>query len=190
MASLTRYYLVVGDKADNSATIISGTPRSTYYGKSDALEGSGVFCPVCKSAGTIKCVGPRLSNTVDGVQKALSGDICICQCNRPPVFLPQRVDYSMTVDTDAAWCLHLGEATGVAAATGTGLSPNENHALKFDQFFQLHDEKTGELLKNRFYKIYCSSGVIAGHTDAAGFTKKVISNEAEEIRIEIFGEDI
>lgn len=188
MASLTRYYLVVGDKADNGATIISGTPRSTYYGKNDALEDSGVFCPVCKSAGTIKCVGPRLSNTVDGVQKALSGDICICECPRHPVFLPARSDYSMTVDTNAAWCLHLG--ADIAAATDTGLSPNEDHPQKFDQFFQLHDEKTGEILKNRFYKIYCSDGVIAGHTDASGFTKKAISNDEEDIKIEIFAEGV
>ncbi|MET3132637.1 putative Zn-binding protein involved in type VI secretion [Oxalobacteraceae bacterium GrIS 1.11] len=190
MASITRDYLIVGDKADNGAVIMTGSLRSIYHGKNDAMDGSGVACPVCKTMGILKCIGPRLSNKIDGIQKALSGDICICKCPRHPVFLPARSNYTMTVDTDAAYCLHLGEAPLIGATTAIGLSPNEDHTEKFDQHFQLHDEKTGEILKNRFYKIHCSMGIIEGHTDASGFTKKVTSNEAEEIKIEIFGEGI
>src|SRR5438105_1288879 len=101
MASITRYYLIVGDMADNGAVIMTGA-RSRYHGKNDAQDGSVVFCPVCETAGVLKCVGPRLSNRVDGIQKALSGDICICKCRRPPVFLATRSTYRMTVDTDTA----------------------------------------------------------------------------------------
>ncbi|WP_211455449.1 PAAR domain-containing protein [Collimonas antrihumi] len=188
MTSITRYYLVVGDTADNGAVIMTGA-RSKHRGKNDAHEGSDVFCPVCKTTGVLKCVGPRISRKDMGVQIALSGDICICKCPRHPVFLVGRRNYGMTVDTTAAWCLHLGETIGLTT-TDAGLSPNEDHAMKFDQFFQLIDEKTGEILKNRFYKIHCPSGVIAGYTDTSGFTKKITSNEAEEIKIEIFGEEI
>ncbi|WP_211461984.1 hypothetical protein [Collimonas silvisoli] len=95
----------------------------------------------------------------------------------------------MTVDTDADWCVHLGDSSEIAALRA-GIPFDADHSQMFDQYFQLHDENTGEIFKNRFYKIRCSSGSISGYTDASGFTKKVTANSAEEVKIEIFGEGI
>ncbi|WP_211464754.1 PAAR domain-containing protein [Collimonas silvisoli] len=122
MATITRSYLTVGDKADNGAVIMTGS-RGMFSGLHEAQDGSQVFCPVCKTTGVLKCIGPRISNKTDGIEQALSGDICICKCPRSPVFLPARNDYTMTVDTNAAWCLHSGGGAmfnAISRPTNTG----------------------------------------------------------------------
>ncbi|AMO93291.1 hypothetical protein CFter6_0562 [Collimonas fungivorans] len=50
--------------------------------------------------------------------------------------------------------------------------------MQLDQHLQLHDQKTGEMLASRLYKIHYSGAVVEGRSDASSFTRKIIDNEA------------
>jgi uncharacterized Zn-binding protein involved in type VI secretion len=96
-AMVTRTYLIRGDKANNGATICGGSDSYFWHNVPVAREGDAVYCPVCKRAGTIVCVGPRVPCTDMGKEVALSGDICACGCQPAPVFYASR-PFTMTMD--------------------------------------------------------------------------------------------
>ncbi|MFC4523220.1 PAAR domain-containing protein [Cupriavidus pinatubonensis] len=94
---VTRTYLIRGDKANNGAIISGGSDSYFWHNVPVAREGDAVYCPVCKRAGKIVCVGPRVPCSDMGKEVALSGDICVCGCQPAPVFYASR-PFTMTVD--------------------------------------------------------------------------------------------
>ncbi|MQR02360.1 PAAR domain-containing protein [Glaciimonas soli] len=181
---MERYFIVHGDKTTVDGVVLALLNPATDSGRNIAVAGDSVLCPKCNTTGRIFPTGPRLPLTFYGNEVALHGDLCLCKCEPPPRLIASLGNARM-----------ITESEGIGSQ-GTGPRPSDistaqdTHPKKFDQHFQLHDEKTGEPLKNRFYKIHYSSGVIEGNTDDSGFTKKIASDKAEEVKIEIFGEGV
>ena len=183
-----RKIVVVGDTTTTGGVILPNT-NSTFSvgdaGHKVALIGGPVQCLACKSVGVIaKAGGPRRMNFMGEV--ALENDIVICGCPVPPKLIA-NLNQTTTYDDQAE---SLGTLAAAIGAGAIGLATNEDHHFQFDQYFQLHDEKTGEVLTGRLYKIHYSGGTIEGRSDTFGFTRKIIGNDAEEVKIEIFGEGI
>ncbi len=152
---VTRTYLIRGDKANNGATISGGSDSYFWHNVPVAREGDAVYCPVCKRAGTIVCVGPRVPCTDMGKEVALSGDICVCGCQPAPVFYASR-QFTMTIAA-AEVGEHIAAPLGGVAATEQAL-----HSLKtasHDQRIQLLDEISGQPLPNQRYRITGESGM-------------------------------
>ncbi|MFJ2987363.1 PAAR domain-containing protein [Collimonas sp. NPDC087041] len=169
-----------GDPTTTGGFVLAFSGTMHDGGRKIALHGEEATCGHCK--GLFKINGTGTHCTDNGRPTVLHGDLVLCPCGRNKV----------TAGGDPRCSVEDGGSSSIARSVGTG--PVERNSSSttdaFDQYFHLCDEKTNEALKNRFYKIHYSGGVIEGYTDGAGFTKKVVANTAEEVRIEIFGEGI
>ena len=85
---MTRYHVTEGASTTAGGTVLAAGSAITVDGVRCALEGDPLYCPACKSEGKIRCSGPRIPETWNGRQVALSGDLCICGCPSPPTLLP------------------------------------------------------------------------------------------------------
>ncbi|WP_039015354.1 PAAR domain-containing protein [Cupriavidus sp. IDO] len=174
---LTRTYLIMGDKANNGATIIGGSPSSTYEGIPTAREGDPVYCPVCKQTGAIVCVGPRWPSSENGKEEALSGDICACGCNPPPVFHASR-PYTMTMTAgDAAQWNRSHASSGGNSSAMSG----------YDEQVRV---RTGDVLIEGYpYFIETSDGrTFSGHLDESGRLPRV-STESSDNYVVYWGDE-
>lgn len=90
--SLKRYYIRDGAKTTADGTVRASSTFTTLYGLGLAREGDPVDCPTCGEQGVIQCVMPRLSDSSEGKEVALSDDLCICGCSPPPTLLPDQFD--------------------------------------------------------------------------------------------------
>lgn len=82
---LIRYNIVQGDATTAGGHVTGATDmRLAINGKAIALEGDEVYCPACKTAGRILCVGPRQNNWFHGRKDALNNDLCLCRCDPKP----------------------------------------------------------------------------------------------------------
>ncbi|WP_414448575.1 PAAR domain-containing protein [Burkholderia sp. 22PA0099] len=97
---MRRYDIVKGDKTTAGGTVMAGDSHDRIHDQEQAYEHDPIWCPVCRSVGTLVCTGPRLSSTgPDGREAALSDDLCVCQCEPSPRLLAsQYVSYIDTRD--------------------------------------------------------------------------------------------
>ncbi|WP_316156885.1 PAAR domain-containing protein [Cupriavidus sp. BIC8F] len=184
---VTRTYLIKGDKADNGAMIIGGSPSSSYDGIPTAREGDPVYCPVCKRTGVIVCVGPRWPSSDDGKEEALSGDICACACNPPPVFHASRPNtMTMTAEDAAQWNRSYAPSSAGSPAISSPLQSADNG--RFNDKYVIR-EANGSPMPRTAYAIERQAGGIEyGETDEQGQTHLLSSvEEAETIRVYIAG---
>ena len=81
-----RFSIMVGDKTTANGTVISGSATDTWNGRAIAREGDHVDCPACRTIGVIRCDGVRSASCRDSLarEQALSGDLCVCQCDTLP----------------------------------------------------------------------------------------------------------
>jgi uncharacterized Zn-binding protein involved in type VI secretion len=80
-----RYYIHVGDRTSVGGKVLTGLANFTWHGNACSFEGDSIECPACKSPGTIRCIGTRISSIgPNGKQRALNGDLCICRCSQAP----------------------------------------------------------------------------------------------------------
>ncbi|CAG9256804.1 hypothetical protein WK39_15440 [Burkholderia cepacia] len=107
---MTRYMIFDGDHTTVAGTVQAKATPFALDGRHIAHEDDDVFCPVCKTIGKIKCIGPRIPMTgkikcigpripmtgPDGRRVALSDDLCVCKCPAPPLLIPSR--HVMSVD--------------------------------------------------------------------------------------------
>lgn len=82
--SYMRYYIRAGATTTAGGTVRASSEFNVIDGLPVAREGDAVDCPACGTQGRIECVVPRLSDTFDGKEYALSDDLCICECSPPP----------------------------------------------------------------------------------------------------------
>lgn len=138
--------------------VISGLSTSTWHGKANAFEGDKIQCPRCKTIGTIKAAGTRISHKGrHGKEAALSGDLCICRCHPPPVLVPSQTFFS---------------TRGVAEPSGLTTTD-------YDEQFVLKDED-GNILPGIPYSVRLPSGVLDhGETDSDGCTRRYFTNGAQ-----------
>lgn len=94
---MTRYMIFDGDHTTVAGTVQAKATPFALDGRHIAHEDDDVFCPVCKTIGKIKCIGPRVPmNGPDGRRVALSDDLCVCKCPAPPLLIPSQ--HVMSVD--------------------------------------------------------------------------------------------
>ncbi|QBR02109.1 PAAR domain-containing protein [Paraburkholderia pallida] len=173
---MRRYLLGLGDKSTVGGVVIEGVERRTHQGQPLTFINAKVLCPVCNSVGVIGWKGPHRSATMMGKQQALEGDICLCQCDPPPVMLASQ---------DTAWhefASHEmdGAAHGSAKAPQTGAIPSV-----YDEQFTLKDD-TGSPLSNVRYRIVTDSGeVFHGTTNAAGQTQRVSTQGSSALKLQL-----
>jgi len=170
-----RYILKKGDKSTNGGIITEGIESCTHHGTPITFIGARVWCNGCNSEGVIGWQGPHQKSTMMGKQQALEGDICICKCSPPPVFLASQ---------NSAW--HEFDAPALATM-GYGAFGQElaNAGSTYDEQYTLHNN-AGHPLAGVSYRVRTGSQIVAsGVTDSAGRTQRVITNGSRTIRLEI-----
>jgi hypothetical protein len=131
---------------------------------------------VCKTAGKILCVGPRIPETWGGKNVALENDLCICRCASAPRLLPiQTLRCQVIKDSGRA----LSNPAAMPAAR-----PEAGHA--YAERFVLVDDHDGTPLPNREYAVVRASGKLEfGTSDVAGQTH-MLSATAQAENVEIY----
>lgn len=94
---MKRYHITEGARTTAGGRVLAASSAITIDGARGALDGDPVYCPACKSAGKIMCVGPRIPETWNGKPVALSDDLCVCGCASPPRLLPGQTRKYQTV---------------------------------------------------------------------------------------------
>jgi uncharacterized Zn-binding protein involved in type VI secretion len=170
---MQRYYITLGAPTTANGKVISATHVDTIEGALMALDGDTCWCPACNAAGIIELDGPRLSETFDGREVALSDDLCICKCNPPPrLVAAQTFAYQLI---DAYW--HAA-ATETAAATAAQLNTSGSAAPDTDDIpLVLLDPDTQEPFRHRPYRLECGDNIIQGTTDQDGATRPLTAAE-------------
>ncbi|MFJ4290742.1 PAAR domain-containing protein [Cupriavidus sp. NPDC089707] len=151
---VTRTYLIKGDKADNGAVIVGGSPDSTYHGIPVARDGDPVYCPVCKRQGIIACTGPRWPYSDNGKEMALSGDICVCGCAKPPVFFASR-PYTMTMTAE-----DVAEHCASYSTSYIGDTNSQVNDEVIEEYFEIFDGVTGQPAEGYLYDLYANGSRI------------------------------
>jgi uncharacterized Zn-binding protein involved in type VI secretion len=177
---MKRYHITEGAKTTAGGKVISATSAITIDGVRAALEGDALYCPACKSAGKIMCVGPRTPETWNGKPVALSDDLCMCGCPSPPKLLPCQTRKFQSLGGAAGLKPTTpkdGDKSASASVTQAPKTPSVDDAfLPFyestgdsilteqeeivEQFFSLLDENDDELEGYR-YDLFCSEGSVA-----------------------------
>jgi uncharacterized Zn-binding protein involved in type VI secretion len=97
---MKRSYLKVGDKSSVGGTVVEGIALTTHHGTQLTFLGAIVVCPACKSSWVIAEKGPRWPGEMMGKRAALEGDICICNCNPPPVMIASQTIMTMSFESN------------------------------------------------------------------------------------------
>lgn len=175
---MQRYYITLGAPTTANGKVISANHLDTINDDAIALVGDKCWCPKCNSEGLIVLDGPRLSETFDDREVALSDDLCMCKCNPPPrLVAAQDFAYQM-IDTD--WhAAQTEEAVASAAklntaATGAAAKPDRAPLV-------LLDPRTDEPYRYRPYKLQLAYSVIEGKTDQYGATRPLTAAERAAI---------
>lgn len=173
---MRRYTITLGAPTSSGGKVISASSAGKIDGAPIALEGDLVTCPVCKTAGKILCVGPRIPETWGGKNVALENDLCICRCASAPRLLPnQTLRCQVIKDTGRA----LSNPAAMAAAR-----PDTGPA--FAERFVLVDDHDGAPLPNREYAVVRASGKLEfGTSDGTGQTH-MLSATAQAENVEIY----
>ncbi len=173
---MRRYTITLGAPTTSGGKVISASSDGKIDGAAIALEGDLVTCPVCKTAGKILCVGPRIPETWGGKNVALENDLCICRCTTHPRLQPiQTLRCQVIKDTGRALS---NPAPGPARH---GLADSV-----YSERFLLVDDHDGAPLPSREYAVVRASGKLEfGTSDAAGQTH-LLSATAQSERVEIY----
>ena len=172
-----RPYITKGSFTTTGGVVVSGCEHTLVDGKAVATQGDKATCAVCKTPGSILCVGPRNDEFIDGKPIALEGDYVLCKCSPPPRLIASQ-DHAFQTIEGAVEPVHVyAHEDKVVHDDG-----------KYDQFFHLSDEVTGEPLANRHYRMTFKCKVIEGKTDEHGRTQKVEADHAAEVQIEVLPE--
>lgn len=120
---MQRYHITVGARTTAGGTVTSGSSRSTINDQPMAREGDEVDCPACASTGRIVCDGLHLSETIDGREAALDGDLCRCLCSPPPRLIANQTLRSQTIADSAIPPTARAATQPTAAAPSRPTSP-------------------------------------------------------------------
>lgn len=160
---MRRCLLKKGDQSTAGGVVLEGEETCKHYGTALTFIGAQVYCHTCKTTGHIAARGPRWPDSMMGKEQALEGDICICNCNPPPVMLASQQDSYHSFESH-----HLAQMG--YAPDGRPLPPAPRSA-SYDDRYVLVEQRTGGLIANAAYAIERASGTIEhGVTDSAGRT--------------------
>jgi uncharacterized Zn-binding protein involved in type VI secretion len=184
---INRYYITLGAKSTAGGEVTSANHFDTINGVPAALERDTCWCPKCNSVGVIMPDGPRISDTFDGREAALSDDLCICKCSPPPRLVAAQDFAYQTVDAD--W--HASKAAATAE-TAAKLNTAASSAKRADGIpLVLLDPDTQKPFKHHAYRLQLTDKVIEGTTDENGATKPLTAAERTSVvRWYVDGESI
>ena len=168
--------ITLGAPTSSGGKVISASSEGMIGGVPIALEGDLVTCPVCKTAGKILCIGPRIPETWNGKNVALENDLCMCRCPVAPRLMPSQTVRSQVI-----------KHTGYALSNPSLVRPVRGalHRVFSDRFILLNDYD-GSILPRREYAIVRASGQLEfGTTDALGLTH-ALSTTAQSEWVEIY----
>ena len=176
---MRRYTITLGAPSTSGGKVISASSDGKIDGLPIALEGDLVTCPVCKTAGKILCVGPRIPETWGGKNVALENDLCICRCASAPRLLPNQTMRCQVIKDTGRALSNPGAGLGVGAASN----------MTFTDRFALVDEHDGSPLSCREYAVVRASGKLEfGTSDAFGQTHLLsTTSHAECVEIYVQG---
>ncbi len=173
-----RGMIVVGDKTTAGGVVIEGSPKSSVKGKAVALEGHAIRCPVCGTVGHIQLMPPFAGAPVDGVEIALSDDLCICACNPPPRLISSNVGFA----THGFSAEELGDPAAAPWLVHAGHDPAE-YALPFDEQFLLQDSN-GKPLAGVYFSVKLPTGkIVHGTTSSGGLTERYQTEGVAHIEV-------
>ena len=167
MTVFRRYYIRAGATTTAGGTVRASSNFCHVNGAPLARDGDSVDCLACGTQGVIKCVAPRLSDTFEGKEYALSDDLCICKCSPSPKLVTDQTFKHQT------FVLAAVESAAEAAARSVSANAEKLLPLRFI------DEATGRPHSNRTYRIQLPNSVIAGVTNADGLSKPLTKAERE-----------
>ncbi|HBZ08003.1 PAAR domain-containing protein [Massilia sp.] len=170
---ITRYKITLGAKTTTGGEVISANSRYTILGVPVAYADDSVSCPACNTIGVIKPDGPRLSDTFDGKEVALSDDLCICTCNPPPRLVANQTFSYQQLDAD--W--HADKAAAAAVAVATYNTADSNPDKRDGIPLLLLNPDTEEPYRHRRYRLELRDKVIEGTTDQNGATRLLTADE-------------
>lgn len=162
-----------GDKAACGGTVIEGDQTCRSHGRAYAFQGARVACRK-------DCI------IADGFPRSTLTN------GRPQVI------HGMKTSAGGPLLSTLNEVDGVGNASGEDIparfmQDDEGEWIGkmnegYDQHFVLTDGQTGQALANRYYRMTCNGKISEGKTDSKGRTKKVSSDDAAEVTIEVMPE--
>lgn len=172
---MRRYTITLGAPTTSGGKVISASSGGQIDGAPIALEGDLVTCPVCKTAGKILCVGPRIPETWGGKNVALENDLCICRCVTAPRLMPRQTLRCQVIKDTGRALSDPGSAQAVRPAAGAA----------FTDRYVLVDDHDGAPLVSREYAVVRASGKLEfGTSDAAGQTHSLsVTGQAECVEI-------
>jgi uncharacterized Zn-binding protein involved in type VI secretion len=167
---LKRYSIRLGAKTTAGGVVKTASSNATLNGVLLAVDGDLIDCPACASEGVIHCVRPRISDTYNGKELALSDDLCICRCSpSPKLIADQDVDFQFLVFAEV-------ESAEEAAARRQSANTADSMPMRFI------DQATGKPQANCPYRLELKEGsVLAGTTDAAGWTRPLTKEERDAL---------
>jgi uncharacterized Zn-binding protein involved in type VI secretion len=170
---LTRYHITLGAQTTVGGVVQTASTTSTIDGLAVAVEGDLIDCPSCGIQGAIQTVQPRLIDTFDGKQVALSDDLCICRCNPPPKLVAnQHLECQTFTLADV-------EAAAQAAERAGGQRMAASQVPR-----ETHDERprlVASSIDGIPYFIETADGrIFSGRTGADGLLPRVATQEAAE----------
>lgn len=171
---MRRYYLKQDDKSSALGVVVEGEPSCLHYGTPLTYVGAKVYCESCKTMGVIAAKGPRLSESMMGRQPALSGDVCICECDPPPIMhASQDNDYQD---------VHVEEkAPAPAPVPFKSQPPVQRHTQRILAW----DSETGMPLPHQAYVAELEDGTRqSGRTDERGIAT-IETDAPQSFRIHI-----
>jgi uncharacterized Zn-binding protein involved in type VI secretion len=181
-----RHTITEGATTTAGGKVIGASSNGSINGARVALENDPVHCPACHSTGHIVCVGSRLAERWNGIQVALEGDLCLCQCYPHPRLVPNQTSRFQHVSDDSG-AAGMAVQSGALSARGTASAPADQEI--YDQHFRVTDE-AGEPLADFPYVIELSSGRrIKGRTDHEGMTMKVEASCAEQATLIVYEQE-
>lgn len=170
---MRRFYITLGAPTSADGKVISANNLDTINGTPMALEGDKCWCPACDAEGLIVLDGPRLSETFEGREFALSDDLCVCKCDPPPRLLAAQTFAYQEFDG----ARHADQA-GAAALAAAKLNTSASSAPPSDGIpFVLLDPRTQGPYTHRPYRLRLRNGVIEGRTDGNGATRPLSAAE-------------
>lgn len=183
---MERYHITLGAGTTAGGKVISVTSNRSINGIKVAWAGDAVSCPRCNAEGVIEPDGPRISDSFNGRQVALSDDICRCKCNPPPRLTANQTFSKQIVDVD--W---VAAKVGAAAEAVAKLNAAASSAATESDGIPivLLDPRTEEPYRNRRYQLQLKDKTIEGTTDQNGATRPLtVAERAAIVRWHVEGE--
>lgn len=174
-----------GDPTSHGGTVLEGSMTDICMGQPIAYINHKVYCPLCK--GTFPIVEGILTTTFYGTGVAVAGMKTACGAVLIATQFTDTVNWS-----GGGSAKKTSESASAKKSEQDINSPSqkmatlENINSQFNDYFQLRDEQTGQVLPNRNYVIVRANGRIdSGTTNDIGNTH-LLSNTMEAESIEVY----